>query len=264
VTAAVSLGLDAERIAAALVLAVPAAGGVQRAFGSSAKSLQVGFATEGGVRAARLAAAGASVDPGALEQWIRLVGGDPERVSLDSGAIPGGLAIKLYPCCYALQRPIATVAALGDMAGGEVRRISVRTPASALAPLIHDRPTTGLEGKFSLEYGIAAAILDGQPGLESFTDGAVARAEAQRLVELVEVEAIEGGEGLLDGQVEIQVELASGETRRGSLATPPGAPDRPPSEDELGRKLRACVSAAVAEVQSLGWGASADYVRAEL
>ncbi len=53
----------------------------------------------------------------------------------------------------------------------------VRTPASSLAPLIHHSPTTGLEGKFSLEYGIAAALLDGRPGFDSFTDDAVARAE---------------------------------------------------------------------------------------
>jgi hypothetical protein len=59
----VALGLPAERIAAAMALAVPAAGGVQRAFGTDAKSLQVGFAVDAGIRAARLAAAGAQADP---------------------------------------------------------------------------------------------------------------------------------------------------------------------------------------------------------
>src|SRR5487761_1241597 len=43
VAAAVALGLPPDRIATALALAVPAAGGVQRAFGSSGKALQVGF-----------------------------------------------------------------------------------------------------------------------------------------------------------------------------------------------------------------------------
>src|SRR5689334_19098352 len=109
--AAVALGLDAERIAAAMALAVPAAGGVQRAFGTDAKSLQVGFAVDAGLRAARLAAAGAQADPAALGAWLGLVGGD---LSVDiSGPedplIPNGLAIKLYPCCYALQRPIAAL-----------------------------------------------------------------------------------------------------------------------------------------------------------
>ena len=61
--AAVAFGLPAERIATAMALAVPAAGGVQRAFGTDAKSLQVGFAVEAGIRAARLAAAGRAGRP---------------------------------------------------------------------------------------------------------------------------------------------------------------------------------------------------------
>src|SRR6266511_3626322 len=52
---------------------------------------------------ARLGAAGASADPSALDQWLPLVGGDAGRLSLTGPAVPGGLAVKLFPCCYALQ-----------------------------------------------------------------------------------------------------------------------------------------------------------------
>src|SRR6201995_3642827 len=125
--AAVALGLPAEQIAAAMALAVPAAGGVQRAFGTDAKSLQVGFAVDAGIRAARLAAAGAQADPSALDAWLALVGGDPAAVDPSGPAVPGGLAVKLYPCCYALQRPIATLAGLaGGPAAG--RRVLMRPP----------------------------------------------------------------------------------------------------------------------------------------
>ena len=184
VTAAVARGLDADATARAIALAIPGAGGVQRAFGTAAKSLQVGFAAEAGVRAAALAAAGASADPSALEQWMALVGGDRGAVELGGPAIPGGLAIKPFPCCYALQRPIAAVAGLAAdrPAADRIRRISVRTPAASLAPLIHHSPQTGLEGKFSLEYGIAAALLDGTPGFDSFSDDSVRRPEAVRLM----------------------------------------------------------------------------------
>nr|WP_254807200.1 MmgE/PrpD family protein [Streptomyces rapamycinicus] len=74
VAAALGLGLGAEGVLRAMALAVPAAGGLQRAFGTEAKPLQVGFATDAGVRAARLAAAGASADPAALDHWFDLVG----------------------------------------------------------------------------------------------------------------------------------------------------------------------------------------------
>ena len=137
--AAVALGLPAERIAAAMALAVPAAGGVQRAFGTDAKSLQVGFAVEAGIRAARLAAAGAQADPSALDAWLRLVGGDPSAVDPSGPTVPNGLAIKLYPCCYALQRPISALSGLSaDPAA--VRRIVLRTPEATVVPLIHHRP----------------------------------------------------------------------------------------------------------------------------
>ena len=110
--AAVALGLDPGQIATAIALAIPGAGGVQRAFGTDAKSLQAGFAVDAGIRAARLAAAGAQADWSVLEAWLALVGGDPGALDLAGPAVPGGLAIKIYPCCYALQRPISALAEL--------------------------------------------------------------------------------------------------------------------------------------------------------
>ena len=75
VAAGMVWGLSPDQLAVAMALAVPAAGGVQAAFGTQAKSLQVGFATQAGVRAAALARAGAGADPRALDEWFGLVGG---------------------------------------------------------------------------------------------------------------------------------------------------------------------------------------------
>ncbi len=190
VTAATALGLDAERTATAIALSVPAAGGTQRAFGTAAKSLQVGFAADAGVRAANLAAAGATADPSALDHYMKLVNAEraPETTAGDS-ALPGGLAIKLFPCCYALQRPIAALKTVPELPPPtEIERIRVTTPKSSLQPLIHSRPTTGLEGKFSLEYAIAAFLLDGHINFHTFSDEAVQRPEAQPLIERVEIQ----------------------------------------------------------------------------
>ena len=225
--AAVALGLPAERIAVAMALAVPAAGGVQRAFGTDAKSLQVGFAVEAGIRAARLAAAGAQADPSALDAWLGLVGGDPAAVDPSGPAVPNGLAIKLYPCCYALQRPISALSGLSaDPAA--VRRIVLRTPEATVVPLIHHRPEDGLQGKFSLEYAAAAALLDEYAGFGSFTDEAVRREEARRLVGLVETKLDPGGDWLLDGELEAEIHTADGTVLRTRQQYPPGSPARPP------------------------------------
>jgi 2-methylcitrate dehydratase PrpD len=250
------MGLEPGEIAAAMALAVPAAGGVQRAFGTTGKALQVGFAVSAGVRAARLAAAGATADPRALDDWLALVGGDATRLQLAGPAMPGGLALKLFPCCYALQRPIAAVRELGDIDAEQVARVMVRTPESALAPLIHSAPATGLEGKFSLEYAVAATLLDGRPGIASFTDEAVARPEAQALLRRVEADAVPGGDHLLAGEAAIEITLKDGSVLRTALEFPAGAPQRPPSADELAAKVADCAGEALAPT----WDTAADYL----
>ncbi|RZU34149.1 MmgE/PrpD family protein [Blastococcus saxobsidens] len=263
VGAAVSLGLDADGIARAIALAVPGAGGVQRAFGTSAKSLQVGFAAEAGLRAARLAAAGATADLTALDQWLALVGGDPARADLSGPAVPGGLAIKVYPCCYALQRPISAVRDLldGGVQPGDVDRIRLRTPAGTVQPLIHSRPGTGLEGKFSLEYSVVAALLDRYPGFASFTDDAVRRPEVRDLVEKVDIELTEGGDWLLTGTLDVELVLRDGSTRTTGLDLPPGSPGRPPSPEEMAAKVRDCAGPAADAVQQVTWADAADFLR---
>jgi 2-methylcitrate dehydratase PrpD len=177
--------------------------------------------------------------------------------------VPGGLAIKLHPCCYALQRPIAAVRALRaehpDLVAKRVRRIGTTTPASALQPLIHDRPTTGLEGKFSLQHALAAALLDDFPDFASFSDGGVRRPEARRLVAATDVSPTPGGSGLLDGEIELELELDDGATLATALELPPGAPGRPPADAELAAKLRACAPGLL--TPPLGWHDAAGRLR---
>jgi 2-methylcitrate dehydratase PrpD len=255
-SAAVALGLPSAKAALALALAVPGAGGVDRAFGTSAKSLQVGFAVDAGVRAAQLAAAGATADPSALGQWLRLVGGHSE-LPAGAPALAESIAVKAYPCCYALQRPIAAVldAMSGEMiAATEVESIRVLAPEVSLRPLIHLRPVTGLQGKFSLAYGIAAAMLDGPPRFESFSDGAVRRIDAQRIMERVTVETTSGGDNLLEGQLRVDIALKSGRHRTAVVETPPGGPGRPLDDAQTRHKLIDCAGPDGAErLLQTGW-----------
>ncbi|QNN53901.1 MmgE/PrpD family protein [Nocardioides mesophilus] len=257
-------GFDAEQTARALALAVPASGGVQRSFGTDAKSLQVGFAVESGTRAVELVAAGASAEPAAVDAWMALVGGTPAPVDAGGPAVPDGLAIKIYPCCYALQRPIAATASLADGVDlADVRRIVVRTPEGTVTPLIHRRPRTGLESKFSLEYAVAVALLDRHPGFASFTDEAVQRPEARRLLELVEVELTPGGDWLLAGEAEIEVHTSGGVAAT-TLAQPPGSPQRPPTGSELAVKLADCLTGLDLEPARIGWDTAADLLHRHL
>jgi 2-methylcitrate dehydratase PrpD len=267
--AAVALGLDAGGAGRAMALAVPAAGGVQRSFGTDGKSLQVGFAAHAGVRAARLAAAGASADLYVVDDWMALLGGsvDPVgQVDLSGQAIiQDGLAIKLYPCCYALQRPIGAAAALRaeGIDPSSIRRILVRTPRVTVKPLIHSRPRTGLEAKFSLEYAVVAALLEEQLGFATFSDEQVCRPEAIRLVELVEVELTEGGDQLLSGNVTVEVHTSEG-VRRTTMAHPPGSPQNPPTSEDLRRKIADCLAGMPVRPDDITWASAAGLLRTHL
>ena len=242
--AAVSLGLDSEAIAAAIALAVSAASGVQRAFGSDAKPLQVGIAAQAGAQAAELAALGARPDLTAFDAWLQLVQATTGELEDRASSIPGGLAVKIFPCCYALQRPIFVIREIlgaDRLTAEEIAEVEVRAAQSTVKPLIHHRPLTGAQGKFSLEYGVAATILDGFPGQWSFTDPAVSRDDAQQLLRRVRFVSRGTGEGLLDGDCEIVVRLSDGRILTAQLELPEGAPDRPPSDRTLAQKALSCL-----------------------
>jgi 2-methylcitrate dehydratase PrpD len=192
---------------------------------------------------------------------MRLVAGSPETPELSGPAVPGGLAIKLYPACYAVQRPIGAVLAVPPIDIDTVSRIVVCTPEAAVTPLIHHRPVTGLQAKFSLEYAVAAALLDRHPGLDSFSDSAVRRPAVQRLLGLVDVRCTPGGAGLLDGEVEIAIDVSHSETVRSVLKYPPGAPQRPPTDRELSAKITDCVSGTEAHPRAWTWANATDALR---
>jgi 2-methylcitrate dehydratase PrpD len=180
---------------------------------------------------------------------MTLLGGDPAHPlvadpSSAAAAVPEGLAIKVYPACYALQRPIG---ALRETVGGpidadDVLAVRLRTPRGTVTPLVHHRPQSGLQGKFSLEYAAATALLDQHSGFRAFDDDAVRREDAQRLVQLTEITLLDGtGDGLLDGAVEVEVDLRDGRTMTGSLDLPPGSPGKPPTTQEMDAKVRDCL-----------------------
>src|SRR6202011_1927828 len=94
---------------------------------------------------------------------------------------------------------------------------------------------------FSLEYAAAAALLDAYPGFGSFTDSAVRRDAARRLVSLVETKLDPGGSWLLAARLEAKIHPSRGTILRASQQFPPGSPARPPSAAQLRSKLADCV-----------------------
>ncbi|HVF76845.1 MAG TPA: MmgE/PrpD family protein [Solirubrobacteraceae bacterium] len=174
VAAARLLGLDRERTATAIGLALLRSSGLRAAFGSDGKALQVGLAAAAGVQAARLAAAGARVDAGAIageragfaEAFGVRTGATTVELLLGANGAIDHNWIKAYPCC--LQTHGAIDAALAAPGAPPHSMIGVTVhPVSRQAAAV-DIPRDGLEAKFSIPYLTAYALLHGAPGVDSF------------------------------------------------------------------------------------------------
>jgi 2-methylcitrate dehydratase PrpD len=168
-----------------------------------------------------------------------------------------GLALKQFPCCYASHRGMDGVLQLRQRLGfvaADLARLECRMPPGGMRVLIYPQPKTGLEGKFSLQYSLAAGVLDGQYTLWSFTDEAVNRVSVRDLLERVfvtEEPRCAGDDPLLEtrssgsrGFVEVEATLADG--RRGTVRVhqAPGHPSRELTWEDMAAKFSDCAAQA--------------------
>jgi 2-methylcitrate dehydratase PrpD len=258
------LGLEPLQVQHALGIAGSLAGGSRANFGTMTKPLHAGAAASNGLFAARLAAAGFTADPGQLEAplgFLALHAGDgaddprpPDPAALTRPAVN----VKLHPCCYYLHPAADAMLDLVEagLAADDVTGVTVTVQPEGLAPLIHPRPQTGLQGKFSLEYAMAACLLDGALTLPTFTDAQVTRPQAQRLLPLVASSTSDTpptGDPQWDGYYAVvDVRTRSGERRVRRVDRARGHADRPLTEAELQAKFAGCAGfAGFAEAEDL-------------
>jgi 2-methylcitrate dehydratase PrpD len=228
------------------------------------KPLHAGRAAANGLQAAVLAQAGFTADGNIIEAplgFARVMGHagevDWSAVGRDLGrtfviAGPVGIAIKPYPSCGFTHTAIDCALTLVRQGITADRIVAVELGTSPFDAqlLIHHRPATGLEGKFSLEYCVARALLSGEVRLRHFTDEAVREPEARRLIETMRwIEkfpppVMGTPEGF--GTKSVTVTLATGERRSATASVARGMPTNPLGEDEFTAKYRDCASAALA------------------
>lgn len=250
------LGLDVEQTRCALGVAASMAGGSRQNFGTMTKPLHAGLAARDAVLAAQLAAGGFTADPDQLEAplgFLHLYGveADP-AVALDwlsraDVLRSRGLNVKKYPCCYNTHRTADAVLDLFSkgVQGGDVRSVRVTIEPGGLEPIIHHRPATGLQGKFSDEYVVAAALLDGEVNLATFTDEAVSRLAHQELlrkVEIVEGETPPFGPPTFEGgYAAVELTREDGSVVQERCDIPRGDARSPLDDAGIEAKFRDCV-----------------------
>jgi 2-methylcitrate dehydratase PrpD len=255
--------LDVAATRRAFGIASSMASGLRRNFGTMTKPLHTGLAARSALTALRLAAAGFTAAPDALEAPMGFFAAygvaesDPDVTVRGLGRpfviVDPGLALKKFPCCYAVHRAMDGLLALRAKLGfdaGSIERIVCRMPPGVRKVLTYPRPATGLEGKFSLEYPLAAGALDGKYELSTFTDAAVRRPEIRQFyqrIDAVEDDACRANDPQYEkrsigsrGYVEVEVSLSDGRSDRIRVDKAPGAPARELSWDDLRAKFADC------------------------
>jgi 2-methylcitrate dehydratase PrpD len=239
VGAGVVVGLDEASLRRAIGIACSEAAGSRMAFGTDVKPLHAGLAARAGVTAALLAERGITAREDSIETELGLGslyrGHVPEQFPEGVALLDPGIEQKPYPSCRFTHRIIDATVAIRERAGGAFpRSIACVVDPFAKQIVIHPRPSTGLEAKFSMPYCAAVAYLDGAPTAASFSDDRARRTDVQSLLRLV-TEA----DGTADAET-VTVTLGDGRSLSETVRDARGSPRRPLSLSELADKFRDC------------------------
>jgi len=236
------------------------ASGVTANFGTMTKPLHVGQAARNGVLAARFAKAGFTANSQALQARNGYFdsyypGGklDPAPID-DLGRVYAiekyGVRFKPYPCGGLTHTAIYATIRLRDehhITPDAVEHVDVAVPADTAAPLVYRVPNTGLEGKFSMPYLIARALVDGQITLETFTDQAVRNKPVLDLLAKVDMKVDPSLQSGADGgrPATVTIKLANEPALTLQQRFPKGSPQVPMSPEERLAKFRDCTRGAL-------------------
>jgi 2-methylcitrate dehydratase PrpD len=252
VVAADLLQLDVLQMCHAIGLAASRAGALLANVGSMTKATHCGNAAASGLDAALLAKRGFTANPDVLEAHKGFVGTfypdhfDTRRL-LDWGkpyrVVDPGLAIKLFPSQYGTHYGITAGIELHRILGGrrDIRRVRMVSPVMKYVD--RPQPATGLDGKFSLQYTTAAALLDGTVTIASFSDERRFRADMVDLLPKFDLRQDASIKGDFHSMyVEVEVELEDG-SRHGTVChAPRGSWNAPMKESDHEEKLRDCLN----------------------
>lgn len=255
--AAVLRRQDAATAARSVGIAASLAGGVVANFGSMTKPYQLGRAVRSGLEAVRLAEAGLTSAPDALEHDLGFLAAfspkgavdraRPVRLGEEWRILSRGLNVKLYPMCYATHRVLDGMGDLcrqHDVAPEAIEAVELDIGAIQAAILRNHRPRTPAEAKFSAEFAAAAMAVARRCGLAEMDPAFVLRPEVQAIFPKVTVRQLEGRdatESSLSPYDRVRIVLTDGAVLdSGPITHPRGHMKRPPCRAELRGKFEDC------------------------
>jgi 2-methylcitrate dehydratase PrpD len=257
------LGLDADKTATALAIAVSLSSGVKANFGTMVKPLHVGHCSRHGLFAALLAKEGFTANQGAFEHkqgFFEVFNGKgnywPEKIFSKWAApfdiVYPAIAIKQYPCCGSTHPAVDAMINLVDREGltpEMVKHVDSWTHPRRLAHTNRPDPQSPLDAKFSVQYCVARALMHGKVVMQHFDDTAYRDKDVRALMQRVEAaphpEMLDGSDAKYLG-AEIRVELKDGRVLREWVDRARGrGADAPLTADKLKVKFESCAAMAL-------------------
>ena len=246
--ASLLLGLDPAQTVDALGNAGTTTGGLWEFLASGAMSKQVhaGRAAESGIVAAELARLGVTGPPAILEGsrgFFRAAcpDGDPAAVmrNPDRGWALHRSSTKPWPSPRHTHPAIdAALALASEVRGRPIDKVRVDTYQVAVDLCGHADPRDAHEAKFSVQHCVAAALMDGVVGFDSFDDAALAKlGPLTRRVELRAAEPFLSTYPKAWG-ARVEVVFADGTTATASRDHAKGDPEAPMSAGDIAVKAR--------------------------
>jgi len=257
------LKLDPAKTRMALGIAANFACGLSANHGSMAGAMAAGNSCRNGVVAALMAQEGITANPNVIEAkngfYDTLVGPghyDAERMADGLGKPfyieSPGIGLKKYPSCYHTHRALDGVFQLiGEhcLSDKDIAEVDVGTSERAMRVLAFTEPATPYQAKYSMPYCIAAAVVDRQVTLETFTDHKFEERgilEARKKVHL-SFPDVPIWPGLADVGPDtefvgnpVTIRTTDGRSYNARVDIPRGDPALPLTDDELLSKYRDC------------------------
>lgn len=238
------LKLTEQQMRWAIGLAAVQPVGLREMFGSMTKSFHPGRAAQNGFVAAQLASRNFTSSEIGLEAksgWANVVSTEQKYREITDGLGSRYETLlnsyKPFACGIVIHPTIDACIQLRNehqLTAGQIERIDLRVHPLVLELTGKKTPMTGLDGKFSVYFAAAVAIVRGAGGVAEFSDEAVKDAAIVRLRDRVTATI---DPSLAQDQVRAVVTLTDGRRLEKYIEHAVGSVDRPMSNKDLEAKF---------------------------
>jgi 2-methylcitrate dehydratase PrpD len=250
--------LNPAQMAVAIGLAAANAGGLTQHFGTWGKGIHAGNAARAGVTSVLLASKDYFADPDGLDGDYGFfsafhgkgnynLGKVADALGTHWSIVDPGLTIKRYPCCGGNLRALDAARGLLEenaIKFDAVAKLEVDVHPDLLNTVRFHKPTQGFRGKFSIDYVLAAMLLDGRVDLDSFSDEYCNSARMRASIDKVQVNAhTEWADDQASRRKSpVTITMKDGRKFTKMVEKVRGSPGNPMTRDELLEKYRGCVT----------------------